>query len=94
MKTLNIRLLVILLAGSAVLGAGVYALRWWQVRRNAGVFLRQARSALEEAEAITGTESDDVDRKKTKLQNAVRNYTWFVRMRPNDIEALEELGER
>ncbi len=92
MKTLNVRLFVILAVSVVVLSVAVYGLHRYQVRRNAGVFLEQARKALAEAETIEGDSEEEVARKQDRLQTAVRNYTWFVRMRPNDVDALEELG--
>ncbi len=92
MKTLNVPLLAILLVSAVVLGGGVYALHRFQVRRNADVFLHQARRAMEEAEAIQGTGQSDLDRKQDRLITAARNYVWFVRLRPTDVDALEELG--
>ncbi|MDY0169825.1 MAG: tetratricopeptide repeat protein [Thermoguttaceae bacterium] len=92
MKTLNFRLLAILLVSGVVLGGAVYLLHRYQVRRNADVFLHEARRALQEAEAIEDVEGAEADRKKDRLQHAVRNYVWFVRLRPNDVDALEELG--
>ncbi|MDZ7620197.1 MAG: tetratricopeptide repeat protein, partial [Patescibacteria group bacterium] len=92
MKTLNVRLLIILVAATLLVGGGVYGLYRFQIRRNAGVFLDQARKALAEAEDITGDSPEEVARKADRLQAAVRNYTWFVKMRPDDVDALEELG--
>lgn len=92
MKTLNVRLFVILAVSAVVLSGAVYGLHRYQVRRNAGVFLEQARKALAEAEAINGDSKEEVAKKQDRLQNAVRNYTWFVRMRPDDVDALDELG--
>ena len=92
MKTLNVRLFVILAVSTVVVAGAVYVLHGFQVRRNAGVFLDQARKSLAEAEAIEGDSEEETAAKREKLYNAVRNYTWFVRMRPDNVDALEELG--
>ncbi len=95
MKTLNIRLLVILLVSLIVSGGAVYALHRYQVGRNADVFLHLARRALQEAEAIDDTteNENEANRRRELIQRAERNYRLFVQLRPEDIEVLEELGE-
>lgn len=50
MRTLNIRLLVILLVGALLTAAVGYGVHGFQVRRNAGTLLRQAAAAKESEE--------------------------------------------
>ncbi len=92
MKTLNIRLLAILLISLVIFGGAVYGLHRYQVGRNADVFLHRARRALDEVETMEETAEADSDRRRERLETAASNYRWFVRLRPDEVEALEELG--
>lgn len=76
MRTLNVRLLALILVCGLILGAAVHWLHGYQVQRNAKVFLREAQRAKEEG----------------KLGDAVRNLRWYVDLVPNDVDALADLG--
>jgi len=87
MRTLNIRLLVILIVSGALLVTGVYFLREWQVHRNAGFFLEEAQQAQQQAEEI-----DDEEERADKLKDAAQSLAWYVRYEPDDVDARAELG--
>ena len=75
-KTLNVRLLAILL-GATLLGvAAIHGLHGFQVRRQAVFFLEQAREA----------------REKGQFPQALNHFDQYLRLRPDDVEALEEFG--
>ncbi len=76
MKTLNIRLVGISLACLLALGALVHWLHGFQVKRNAHVFLQEAERAKEAG----------------RLGEAVRHLDWYVRLAPDDVDAVAELG--
>jgi len=76
MRVLNVRLLAILIVCSLVFGSGVFFLHGFQVRRNAGLFISEAEKA----------------KANDNLVEAARNLGWYVRLRPDDIDGLEEYG--
>jgi len=100
MRKLNVRLAAILLVSLLVFGVAVYFVRALQVRRNAGFFKGEAEAALEEAKqfeaALEGAgpaEEEEIRRRRDeKYQDAVLNFSWYVRLRPDDVDALEQLG--
>jgi len=76
MRTLNLRLLAVLMVLGMVLCGLVYVVRGVQIRRNAGVYLRLAQRAKE----------------AKKTDAAVRNYRLYLRLAPDDVHALMEFG--
>ena len=76
MKTVNVRLVAILLVSLLVFGSAAYVLHAFQIRRNAGVFLREAERAEERDDQV----------------EVIRNLHWYVRLRPDDLDAQERFG--
>ena len=75
-KTVNVRLLAILLLVGAVSGGGIHWLHGFQARRQAGFFLDQADVAIEEGRAV----------------EALRHLNRYIALRPDDVDVLEKLG--
>lgn len=75
-RQINFRFLVIFLFIVVVLGAGVHLLHGFQMRRNAAMFLREARAARDGKDA----------------RSAVRYYQMYLDVRPNDVPVLAEYG--
>ena len=90
MRTFNIRLAVIVLAILAVFIASVYYLHGYQLHRNAYVFKREADRA--QARAKKAAKAKDTEAEKSAFKQAVENLTWYVRLVPDDIDAVEHLG--
>ena len=90
MRTLNIRLAVVLLVAMLLLCVGAYLLHGFQVERNAYVLLEQADRAEESAEAAAEEENDE--QRQKSMAEAVKCLSWYVRLMPNDVEARERLG--
>ena len=79
MRTLNVRLAIVLLVGAVVLSGVVYAVHAWQVTAHAGVFLEAAKRAKDEKE----------------YKEARQNYLWFVNLAhgtPAATDALQDLA--
>jgi len=90
MRTLNIRLALVLLAIMVVLGGGVYWLHAYQVERNAYVFLEQADRAEEQAKKAAEEGNDWLQQQS--MQETIRNLSWYVRLMPDESEVRERLG--
>ncbi|MHC4176472.1 MAG: tetratricopeptide repeat protein, partial [Planctomycetota bacterium] len=104
MRRLNVRLVVILFASALVLwlvidGISLLPGRWpgawgglhgYMVWSNAGFFKDQAKKALAQAELAK--RAGQARKGLAAYEEAVQNYTWYCRHRPDDIEALEKLG--
>ena len=71
MRKLNLRFLAVLLGSCVVLGGCVHLLHGFQVRRNAGAFLREAERALG---------SDD-------LRQAAQQFRRYLQFMPQDAQA-------
>src|SRR5262245_14825577 len=77
MKTkLNGRFLIFLLLGLALLGGGMYLLRNWQLKRNAGALLDQAVRAEEQGD----------------LASADDYLSRYLALRPDDLSAQQRHG--
>ncbi|MGO8751158.1 MAG: tetratricopeptide repeat protein [Thermoguttaceae bacterium] len=76
MRRLNLRMLAWLFAGGAVLAGAVHLLHEYQIRRNAEMFLREARSAAE----------------AEKKADAVKYYQQYLKFFPGDATALADFG--
>ncbi len=76
MKSINLRLLLILIVSTLVVAGGMYSLHSFQVRRNAGVFLVEGREAMEEGD----------------LERALENLRWYLQLVPDDAGARGDLG--
>ncbi|MBN2473983.1 MAG: tetratricopeptide repeat protein [Pirellulales bacterium] len=90
MKSLNVRLVAILLACGLVFGIAVYFLHAYQVRRNAYVFLRLAEEARQRARAAAAKQDSDAEEKE--YQDAIQNLFWYVQLVPGNTDALEDYG--
>ena len=90
MRVFNVRLAAILLIVVVFFGVGVYFLQGFQVKRNADFFLTEARKAQERAaEAV---KSKDSNAEQQANADALKYLGWYVQLKPNDVDALEELG--
>jgi len=92
MRVLNVRLLVILLVGGLIGLAVVYGLHRYQVRRNAYVFQLEAQRAQQRAEEAH--RQGDFAKELEERTDAVRKMKWYVNLRPDDTDALEEFGRQ
>ncbi len=90
MRTLNVRLAVVLAVIAVVFGSGVYLLHGYQVRNNADMFLEQADRAEERAKAAAEEENDWLENKA--YNDAIRCLYWYVRLMPEEVEVRERLG--
>lgn len=90
MKTLNVRLVIILVIAAVVLGGGVVGLHFFQMRGNADFFLEQACQA--EMRARTCSESEDFEQARTEYEDAVEQYGWFVNLNRENADAWEKLA--
>jgi len=89
-RTLNVRLAAILLVVGLLLGVGVHFLHAYQVRRNAYVFLLEADKAEERAKEAV--KEKDQRKEQRAYEDIGRNLGWYVRLVPDDVDALERLG--
>lgn len=77
MKRVNVRFLLLFLLGLAVLAGGTVALNRYQVDRNAGSLVKQARQRLEDG----------------KQAEALGLFVRYLGMRPDDAEVHAEFAE-
>ncbi|MFZ5828450.1 MAG: tetratricopeptide repeat protein [Planctomycetota bacterium] len=91
MQTVNYRLLIILVAAALGVGAVVYVVHGFQVKRNAGVFLREARAAAAEGEEAV--KNNDRQKASEALRRASQNYNSYLQIRRDDVEAMEDYAE-
>ena len=90
MRTLNLQLTAILMATGIVFGGGTFFLHGYQVQRNAYVFKRESEVLEEQAkEAI---KKKDIPAAGRAYRDSLRNLSWYVRLVPGDIDAMEKLG--
>ncbi len=90
MRTLNVRLAVILLVIIVVGGAGVYFIHYFQQRRNADFFLDQAEIAKQDVEKAKKEKNAEEEAKALERQE--KNLGWYLSFRPNDLDVTECLG--
>ena len=90
MKSLNVRLVIILVIALLVVTGAVWGIHRLQVRHNAGFFITESKRALERAEAAK--KQGDVAKEKEEFKSAVENLAWYLRLRPEDTDQLQELG--
>ena len=90
MRTFNVRLAAILLAILVVFGIGVYFLHGYQVQRNAYVFKREAERA--QARAEEAAKEKDAAAERSAFKESIKNLSWYVRLVPDDVDAVEQLG--
>ena len=90
MRTLNVRLAVILLVIMVAGGAGLYFIRYIQQYRNAFFFLDQANIAKQDAE--NAKKEKKTEEQAKALQTQLKNLSWYLSFRSNDLDVTEELG--
>jgi tetratricopeptide (TPR) repeat protein len=89
-RTLNVRLAIILVVILIVGGAGVYFIHSMQQYRNATFFLEQAKIAKHDLEDAKKEKKTEEQQKALQMQE--KNLQWYLSFRPNDMEVMEELG--
>ncbi len=99
MKTLNVRLLAILLACSVVGSLALWGIYWWQRGRTAYVFLDKAEAAAKLAEAAQDkwlrsgrTSQDDRDESARQWGIAADSYGKYWDIHDDDPGILERQG--
>ncbi|MGD0382521.1 MAG: hypothetical protein ABSA77_03300 [Thermoguttaceae bacterium] len=90
MRTLNVRLAIILLVIIIVGGTGVFFIHYFQQYRNAGFFLEQADLAKQEVENAKKDKKPEEEAKA--LDKQVKNLGWYLSFRSQDLDRMEELG--
>ena len=91
MRTLNVRLAVILLAIIVVvLAPASYFLHRFQQISNADFFLEQANIAKQEAENAKKGEKNDEELKAIEKQ--CRNMELYLVLRPDNLDVMNDLG--
>jgi len=80
MRTLNVRLLAIVVLGGVVLAGVVFGAHHLQMRRHAGFFLDRAREAAKSESFLT------------RAEDARKYYEQYLKLKPEDLDAREELG--
>jgi predicted Zn-dependent protease len=89
-KTFNVRLGLILLATAVVLAFGIFFLNRFQVRRNAGFFLEQAKIAEDEAKRA---HVSDKKGEQKAIQTQLNNLGWYLRLAPKDAQAVDVMEQ-
>ena len=90
MRTLNIRLAVILAVVFVMFGVGVYLLHGYQITKNAEMFLKQAKKEEDQAKKAAAEKNTWLRQKS--LQNASQYLGWYIQLLPDDVEARKRLG--
>ena len=90
MKTLNLRLVIILGISVVVLSIAVYFVHGWQNQSNARFYYDQAELSEERAKKAEN-EGDPEAARKEKMQ-AIKELSWYLNLKPDDIDAEEKLG--
>ena len=90
MRTLNVRLAVILLVIVVVGGMSIYFVHYFQQKRNADFFLEQAELAKQDAE--NAKKEKNTEEEEKALEKQIKNLEWYLSFRPNDLDVMENLG--
>ena len=90
MRTLNVRLAVILLVIIVVGGASIGFVHYFQQYRNARFFLEQADIAKQDVEKAKKEKNTEEETKA--LQRQEKNMQWYLSFRPNDLDVTQDLG--
>ncbi|NQU25989.1 MAG: tetratricopeptide repeat protein, partial [Candidatus Nealsonbacteria bacterium] len=90
MKTLNLRLVIILGVCAIVLLTVVYFGHGFQNRRNAGFYYRQAETSEQQAKEAEG--KGDLETAKKEKEQAIKQLAWYLNLRPDDVDAQEKQG--
>lgn len=90
MRTLNVRLALILMAACFVFFGSVYLLHGFQVRRNAHLFLDEAK--LSRQQAAEAAKANNAAAAREANREAARYLSWYAALNPDNLDVLEELG--
>ncbi|MCE5302575.1 MAG: tetratricopeptide repeat protein [Planctomycetaceae bacterium] len=90
MRTVNVRLTIILAVSVVGLSIGAHFLHRYQVRRNAYIFEEAAERSRKAADAAI--QQRNVTATVRAYKDAIQNYSWYVRLVPDDVAAVEKLG--
>ena len=90
MRTLNVRLAVILVVILVVFGVGVYFVHAGMLAKNKTVFLDEAKKAQDDM-AVAKKEKD-FKRLGADFENAYKYWNWYLRLAPWDTDRLQEYG--
>lgn len=90
MRKVNVGLLAILVGCVVLGGTGVYLIHRHMVRRNAYVYLDNAGAARREAEQAAAAGNNKLAQEK--YRDALRAMGLYVQLRPDDLDAREEMG--
>ncbi|HUT12761.1 MAG TPA: hypothetical protein VMY42_19855 [Thermoguttaceae bacterium] len=88
MKTLNVRLVLILLGCVVVFGGAMYGVNRFQKKRNAYVFKELADEAIERAKAAE--EEGNLLKAREEKEEALDNLRWYLNLEGDDIDTFEE----
>jgi cellulose synthase operon protein C len=89
-RTLNVRLAVILLVILVVGGAGAYFIHKFQQKHNAVFFLEQAEVAKLNMEKAQKEGNSEEQLKALKKQ--IENMRWYLSLKPKDMDVMESMG--
>ncbi len=89
-RTLNVRLALIILVAIIVGGTGIGVIHYFQQIRNAGFFLEQAELAKQELDDAKKEKNTENEAKAQDKQ--LRNLVWYLSFKPNDLDVLEQMG--
>lgn len=90
MRTLNVRLAVVLLVSFCVFGVGVHFLHGYQVNNNAAMFRKAADQQEELFRAAVKKQERDAAQEASK--NFFLYLKMYVQLNPGDLEQVERLG--
>ena len=88
MRTLNVRLVVVLFFAAVASIIGIYCLHSYQLRRNAYVYRDASERAIERAKKA-GEDNNKV-LEEEEYREAMKNYRLYLQSRPEDTDVLEE----
>jgi cellulose synthase operon protein C len=89
-RTLNVRLAVVLFFAAVTLVVGIHYLHRYQMWRNAYVYRDASQRAVERAKKA-GSDNDKLQEDEA-YREALRNYRLYLRSRPDDNAAQEEFA--
>jgi len=84
---INLRLLAMLVGGAIVLGIVLFLGHAVQGRRQAGIYLAQARAAKKAAEKL-----DELDARFEQVTKASANYSLYGQIEPHNYDVVAEQG--
>ena len=90
MRTLNVRLAVILIVAAVVMLVGIFYLHKYQMWRNAYVYRDAGQRSLERAKKAT--EDGDKSAENNEYREALRDLRLYLVSRPDDVEVYEQFA--